>query len=181
MSREMRQAADEHTYDRLVEPYRAELRAHCYRMLGSAQDAEDALQETLLRAWRGLPKFEGRSSLRSWLYTIATNVCLRAIERRPKLMLPADHGPPAGEHGDLAQPIVESVWIDPYPDEQLALDDAPAGPDALYERRESVELAFIAALQHLPAAPARGAHPARRARVLGPRGRRGARRDAGVG
>ena len=147
----MRRASDEQTYDRRIEPYRAELRAHCYRMLGSAHDAEDALQETLLRAWRGLPKFEGRSSLRSWLYTIATNVCLRAIERRPKLTLPADHGPPSDAGDDLGKPIVESVWIDPYPDEQLALDVPPAGPDAVYERRESVELAFIAALQHLPA------------------------------
>ena len=147
----MRRAADERAYDRRIEPHRAEPRAHCYRMLGSAHDAEDALQETMLRAWRGLPKFEGRSSLRSWLYTIATNVCLRAIERRPKLVLPADHGPPADAHDDLASPIAESVWIDPYPDEQLALDDALAGPDAVYEQRESVELAFIAALQHLPA------------------------------
>jgi RNA polymerase sigma-70 factor (ECF subfamily) len=147
----MRQAADERAYDRRIEPYRAELRAHCYRMLGSAHDAEDALQETLLRAWRGLPKFEGRSSLRSWLYTIASNVCLRASERRPKLVLPTDYGPPAAAHEDLGRPIVESVWIDPYPDDQLALDDAPAGPDAVYEQRESVELAFIAALQHLPA------------------------------
>jgi RNA polymerase sigma-70 factor (ECF subfamily) len=143
-------ASGERAYDRRVEPYRAELRAHCYRMLGSAHDAEDALQETMLRAWRALPKFEGRSSLRSWLYTIATNVCLRAIERRPKLVLPADYGPPADAHGDLARPIVESVWIDPYPDEDLALDGQAAGPDAVYEQRESVELAFIAALQHLP-------------------------------
>jgi RNA polymerase sigma-70 factor, ECF subfamily len=146
----MRAALDERAYEQRVEPYRAELRAHCYRMLGSAHDAEDALQETLLRAWRGLPGFEGRSSLRSWLYTIATNVCLRAIERRPKLVLPADYGPPADPHDDRARPIVESAWIDPFPDDRLALDDARAGPDAEYEQRESVELAFIAALQHLP-------------------------------
>ena len=139
----------ERAYDRQVEPYRAELRAHCYRMLGSAQDAEDALQETLLRAWRGLPAFEGRSSLRSWLHTIATNVCLRAIERRPKLFLPADYGPPGDPDDDSARPVVESVWIDPYPDEELG--DGLAAPDAVYEQRESVELAFIAALQHLPA------------------------------
>jgi RNA polymerase sigma-70 factor (ECF subfamily) len=142
---------DERAYDRLIEPHRAELRAHCYRMLGSAQDAEDAVQEALLRAWRALPRFEGRSSVRSWLYTIATNVCLKAIERRPKLVLPIDYGPPADPHDGPGRPIVESVWVEPYPDERLALDGALAGPEARYEQRESVELAFIAALQHLPA------------------------------
>jgi RNA polymerase sigma-70 factor, ECF subfamily len=142
---------DERAYDRIIEPYRAELRAHCYRMLGSAYDAEDALQEALLRAWRGLPKFEGRSSLRSWLYTIATNVCLKAIERRPKLVLPIDYGPAADPHDGPGQPLVESVWVEPYPDDRLALHDGLAGPEARYEQRESVELAFIAALQHLPA------------------------------
>jgi RNA polymerase sigma-70 factor (ECF subfamily) len=142
---------DERAYERLIEPHRAELRAHCYRMLGSAHDAEDALQEALLRAWRGLPKFEGRSSLRSWLYTIATNVCLKAIERRPRLVLPIDYGPAADPHDGPGRPIVESVWVEPYPDERLVLDDALAGPEARYEQRESIELAFIAALQHLPA------------------------------
>jgi RNA polymerase sigma-70 factor, ECF subfamily len=141
---------DARAYDERIEPYRTELLAHCYRMLGSAHDAEDALQETMLRAWRGLPKFEGRSSLRSWLYTIATNVCLRIIERRPKRVLPVDYGPPGDPHQERAAPILESVWIDPFPDEQLGLNTALAGPDALYEQRESVELAFIAALQHLP-------------------------------
>jgi RNA polymerase sigma-70 factor, ECF subfamily len=134
-------AGDEAAFGQLVGPYRGELTAHCYRMLGSIHDAEDALQEALLRAWRGLDRFEGRSSLRSWLYTIATNACLRAIERRPKRVLPIDYGPAATDpHGPLAGPLVESVWIDPYP-----------SPDARYEQRESVELAFIAALQHLPA------------------------------
>jgi RNA polymerase sigma-70 factor, ECF subfamily len=84
---------DEDAYARLVGPHRAQLHAHCYRMLASAPDAEDALQEALLGAWRGLPRFEGRSSLRSWLYTIATNACLKAIERRPKRVLPVDYGP----------------------------------------------------------------------------------------
>jgi RNA polymerase sigma-70 factor (ECF subfamily) len=142
--------SDQRAYDERIEPHRAELLAHCYRMLGSAQDAEDALQETVLRAWRGLAKFEGRSSLRSWLYTIATNVCLRVIERRPKMVLPVDYGPPGDPHADLPAPLIESVWIDPFPDDRLALDAAVASPDALYEQRESVELAFIAALQHLP-------------------------------
>jgi RNA polymerase sigma-70 factor (ECF subfamily) len=142
---------NERAYDRLIEPHRAELRAHCYRMLGSAEDAEDALQEALLRAWRGLPKFQGRSSLRSWLYAITTNVCLKAIQRRPKLVLPIDYGPAADPHDGPGQPVTESVWVEPYPDEALALDSAPAGPEARYEQRESIELAFIAALQHLPA------------------------------
>ena len=142
---------DEDAYGRLVEPHRAALDAHCYRMLGSVHDAEDAVQDALLRAWRGLARFEGRSSLRTWLYTIATNACLKAIERRPKLVLPIDYGPATDPHDDPAEPLVESVWIEPYPDERLGLGDGLAGPEARYEQRESVELAFIAALQHLPA------------------------------
>jgi RNA polymerase sigma-70 factor (ECF subfamily) len=120
-------------------------------MLGSVPDAEDALQEALLRAWRGLPRFEGRSSLRSWLYKIATNACLKLIERRPRRVLPIDYGPAADPHTAPGEPLVESVWIDPYPDEQLGLEDGFAAPEARYEQRESVELAFVAALQHLPA------------------------------
>jgi RNA polymerase sigma-70 factor (ECF subfamily) len=152
--RELLEAArrgDEDAYGRLVGQYRAELHAHCYRMLGSVPDAEDALQEALLRAWRGLPRFEGRSSLRSWLYKIATNACLRLIERRPRRVLPIDYGPEADPHDGPGEPLVESVWVDPYPDAKLGLEDGPAGPEARYEQRESVELAFIAALQHLPA------------------------------
>ena len=140
----------EDAYQRLIEPHRSELHAHCYRMLGSVQDAEDALQEALLRAWRGLPKFEGRSSLRSWLYRIATNTSLDAIERRPKRVLPIDYGPPADPHGGVGEPVVETVWIEPYPDETLGIEDGYASPDARYEQREAVELAFIAALQLLP-------------------------------
>ena len=97
---------DETAYRRLVEPYRVELHAHCYRMLGSAQDAEDALQEALTNAWRALPRFEGRSSLRSWLYKIATNACLKLIERRPTRVLPIDYGPPADHHDAPAEPLV---------------------------------------------------------------------------
>src|ERR671928_104075 len=89
---------DEGAFRDLVEPHRSELHAHCYRMLGSLHDAEDALQETMLRAWRGLAKFEGRSSLRSWLYTIATNTCLNAIARRPKRVLPVDYVGAADPH-----------------------------------------------------------------------------------
>ena len=142
---------DEGAYQRLVEPYRGELHAHCYRMLGSVHDAEDALQEALLRAWRGLAKFEGRSSLRSWLYRIATNTSLDAIEKRPKRVLPVDYGPPIDPHDGPYLPLAESVWVEPYPDETLGLEDGYAAPEARYERREAVELAFIAALQHLPA------------------------------
>jgi RNA polymerase sigma-70 factor, ECF subfamily len=140
----------EDAFGRLVEPYRGELHAHCYRMLGSVHDAEDALQDALLRAWRGLKRFEGRSSLRSWLYTICTNTCLNAIAKRPKRVLPVDYGPAADPHEAPGDPVVESVWIEPYPDELLAVDDGPASPEARYEQREAVELAFIAALQHLP-------------------------------
>jgi RNA polymerase sigma-70 factor, ECF subfamily len=138
---------DEGAFTRLVAPHRSELHAHCYRMLASVHDADDALQETLLRAWRGLERFEGRSSLRSWLYRIATNAALRAIERRPDRVLPIDYGRAADPHEELAAPLSESVWIEPYPEFQ----DGLALPAARYERRESVELAFIAALQHLPA------------------------------
>jgi RNA polymerase sigma-70 factor (ECF subfamily) len=140
---------DEQAFGRLVEPYRGELHAHCYRMLGSVQDAEDTLQETLLRAWRALARFEGRSSLRSWLYTIATNTSLNAISKRPKQrILPMDYGPSFGADDIPGQPVIESVWVEPYPD--AGLDDGFAGPEARYELRESVELAFVAALQHLP-------------------------------
>ena len=132
-----------------LETYRRELTGYCYRMLGSAFEAEDAVQETMLRAWRGADGFEARSSLRSWLYRIATNSCLRLIERRPKRVLPIDYGPPSDAHDDQAPPLVESVWIEPYPDTAIA--DGLAAPEARYEQRESVELAFVAALQHLPA------------------------------
>jgi RNA polymerase sigma-70 factor (ECF subfamily) len=144
-------AGDEAAYGELVEPVRAELHAHCYRMLGSVHDAEDALQDALLRAWRGLPRFAGRSTVRSWLYRIATNTCLDLIARRPKRVLPIDYAPAADPHGGPGEPLIESVWVEPYPADQLGLDDGFAAPDARYEQRESVELAFIAALQHLPA------------------------------
>jgi RNA polymerase sigma-70 factor (ECF subfamily) len=140
---------DERAFDRLVESYRRELHAHCYRMLGSVYDADDALQETLLRAWRGLQGFQARSSLRSWLYTIATNTCLTTLARLPKRVLPLDYRPAADPHVAPGAPIVESVWIEPYPDQIIGLEDGFAAPEARYEQREAVELAFIAALQHL--------------------------------
>jgi RNA polymerase sigma-70 factor (ECF subfamily) len=140
---------DEAAFGRLVEPYRRALHAHCYRMLGSVHDAEDALQEAMLRAWRGLGGFEGRSSLRGWLYRIATNASYDVNERRPKRVLPIDFPPADGSAP--GEPLVESVWIEPYPDEAIGIEDGFASPEARYELRESVELAFVAALQHLPA------------------------------
>ena len=147
---ESARGGDETAFRDLVEPHRGELQAHCYRMLGSIHDAEDALQDALLRAWRGLKRFEGRSSLRSWLYTIATNTCLDAIGKRPKRALPTEY-PPADPSQGPGEPLVESVWVEPLADEVLGVEDGFAAPEARYERRESVELAFIAALQYLPA------------------------------
>jgi RNA polymerase sigma-70 factor (ECF subfamily) len=139
----------EDSFALLVEPYRGELHAHCYRIVGSVYDADDALQETLLRAWRGLPGFQGRSSLRSWLYTIATNRCLALIARRPKRLLPTDYGPVADPSDAPGAPVEENVWLEPYPDDSVGLPDGLASPEARYDQREAVELAFVAALQHL--------------------------------
>jgi RNA polymerase sigma-70 factor, ECF subfamily len=143
-------SGDEDAFGRIVEEHRLPLHAHCYRMLGSVQDAEDALQETFLRAWRGLSEFGGRSSLRTWLYRIATNVCIDATSRRAKRMLPTDVGA-ASRSNDVDVPLVETTWVEPYPDELLGIADGYAAPGARYEQREAVELAFIASLQHLPA------------------------------
>jgi RNA polymerase sigma-70 factor (ECF subfamily) len=138
-------------FGRLVAPYRAELHAHCYRMLGSVHDADDALQDALVGAWRGLAGFEGRSSLRSWLYRITTNACLRLLARRPRRVLAAEYGPAAAPEDDLGEPVAEPVFLEPYPDDLLGSQDRSTAPEARYELRESVELAFVAALQHLPA------------------------------
>jgi RNA polymerase sigma-70 factor, ECF subfamily len=132
---------DDDAFTRLVAPLRRELHAHCYRMLGSAHDADDALQDALLRAWRALGRFEGRSSLRSWLYTVATRTCLDLVETRGRRALPVDLGPAADSAVIPGPPRTDVAWLGPYPD---------ASPDASYERREAVELAFVAALQHLP-------------------------------
>jgi RNA polymerase sigma-70 factor (ECF subfamily) len=140
---------DEDAFRRVVDPHRTELHVHCYRMLGSLHDADDALQETLLRAWRALPRFVGPRLFRPWLYRIATNVCLDALARRPARRLPVDHGRPAGPDDGPGEPIAEPVWLEPFPDESIGPVEGYAAPEARYEQREAVELAFIAALQHL--------------------------------
>jgi RNA polymerase sigma-70 factor (ECF subfamily) len=140
-------AGDEEAFRALIDPYRGELQLHCYRILGSVQDAEDVLQETLLAAWRGLELFDRRSSLRAWLYRIATNRCLNALRakgRRPREVEPIAEPP---EPTRRAEPM----WLEPYPDALLdTVADASPGPQARYELREAVSLAFVAALQHLP-------------------------------
>ena len=122
-------------------PYRSELRAHCYRMLGSFHDAEDVLQEVSLRAWRGRPAFDGRSSLRTWLHRIAVNACLNELERKERRVLPIGFGAPAEPHAPLGEPLGEVLWVDPF----------PGDPEQSAVERESVELAFVAAVQYLPA------------------------------
>ncbi|MEO6510335.1 MAG: RNA polymerase subunit sigma-70 [Nocardioides sp.] len=135
---------DEAEFERVVAPHQRALLAHCYRMTGSLADAEDALQETLIRAWRAYGSFEGRSSLRTWLFRIATNACRRLLEQRQRRILPVDFGPAHDPHGVRPGVVEEDVWLTPFP------GTPPASPAAKYESRESVELAFVAALQTLP-------------------------------
>jgi RNA polymerase sigma-70 factor (ECF subfamily) len=139
---------DEAAFRDLVEPYRAGLHAHCYQMLASIEDAEDALQDALLKAWKGLGQFEGRSSIRTWLYSIATRSALDITARRPMRMLPLEGGWEM-DTVEWGQPLTETLWIEPYPADQLGLASGLASPEARVELRESVELAFIAAVQHL--------------------------------
>lgn len=143
---------DRETFEQLVAPLRGELRLHCYRMLGSPQEAEDLVQETYLRAWRSLETFAGRGPLRAWLYRIATNACLNALASRKEAhrLLPEQHSPPS-EHMPDGDPSTDLPWLVPYPDSLLAgiADEAP-DPAARYERRESVQLAFLAVIQQLP-------------------------------
>jgi RNA polymerase sigma-70 factor, ECF subfamily len=132
----------------LTDPYRRELLAHCYRMLGSVQDAEDQVQETLIRAWRAYGGFEGRASVRTWLYRIATNSCLRAIENRSRRPLPSGLGAPSGDpDGPMPPDRPEVAWLQPFPD---ALLDRDADPAVTVASRASTRLALIAALQYLP-------------------------------
>jgi len=142
-------AGDGQAFRALTEPYRRELHVHCYRMLGSVQDAEDAVQDTLLTAWQGLGGFEGRASIRTWLYRIATTRCLdalRAAKRRPakEWNIPEVEPPQPTGFGDV-------VWLEPFPDALLeGVSDVPLGPEARYEQTESISLAFVTALQLLP-------------------------------
>jgi RNA polymerase sigma-70 factor, ECF subfamily len=140
---------DEVAFGELVEGYRGELRAHCYRMLGSVHDAEDTVQNAMIRAWRGLAGFEGRSSLRSWLYSITTNAALDSAKHRSRRELPVDFGPSAAFGAEVGTAVLDPVWLDPYPDRWLTSEPVTS-PEARYEQRESVELAFMTALQHLP-------------------------------
>jgi RNA polymerase sigma-70 factor (ECF subfamily) len=145
-------SGDRDAFQQLAEPYRRELRLHCYRMLGSLHDAEDLVQETFLRAWRGLKGFEGRASFRGWLYRVATNACLNTLANRGSVrrVLPETHGPPADQPPD-GEPATEVAWVEPYPDTALeGIADAAPSPEARYEMREAVQLAFVAAIQHLP-------------------------------
>jgi RNA polymerase sigma-70 factor, ECF subfamily len=142
---------DQEAFRTLVEAHRAELHAHCYRMLASYHDAEDALQDALVRAWRALPGFEGRSSLRAWLYKIATNAALDVARRRGQRELPVSYGPSVMAGGGPGAPLVETTWVEPYPDHQLGGSGELATPEARYDQRESLELAFVVALQTLPA------------------------------
>jgi len=142
-------AGDEAAFEQLVAPYRDELLAHGYRMLGSVQDAEDALQDALLGAWRGLGGFEERSSVRTWLYRITTNACIKTGQRRPKRLVSMDYHPAYHDVWQLGEVNPELTWLEPMSGTLLPV--ATANPEARYEARESVELAFVAALQHLPA------------------------------
>lgn len=146
---ERARAGDEDAFRELTDPYRRELQLHCYRILGSLQDAEDALQETLVSAWRSLEAFQQRATVRTWLYRIATNRCLNMLRdgaRRPGTAGPLPFPPPPPTR------LGELTWLSPYPDLMLeALPDAAPGPEARYETREAVGLAFITALQRLPA------------------------------
>jgi RNA polymerase sigma-70 factor (ECF subfamily) len=142
-------AGDDRAFHELTRPYLGELQLHCYRILGSIADAEDVLQETLLAAWRGLQQYQGRASLRAWLYRIATNRCLNALRASSRRPRPQPGTPPFTPPEPTRRG--EPVWLEPYPDALLdQLPDTAAGPDARYEAQETIALAFVAAVQHLP-------------------------------
>ena len=139
---------DQEHFAKLIEPYRGELRVHCYRMLGSLQDAEDLLQETLMRAWQHMSTYEDTGFLRAWLYKIATNACLDALDKRSRRLLPAAAIPAADPRQPPIPPVFDPIWLDPFPD--ALLPDLSPDPEARYNIRESVRLAFLVALQMLP-------------------------------
>src|SRR6266849_1892246 len=139
---------DAAVFSALIEPYRRELHVHCYRLLGSLEDAEDLVQETMLRAWQHFDTFKGHASLRTWLYSIATNACLDTLKKRRPRTLPAAASPAMNPLAPIAPAPAESIWLEPYPDRWLA--EAPDDPEARYSRRESVSLAFLTVLQLLP-------------------------------
>jgi RNA polymerase sigma-70 factor (ECF subfamily) len=146
-------AGNQEAFHHLTEPYRRELLVHCYRLLGSMEDAEDLLQETLLRAWQRLDTFVRHVSFRAWLYKIATNACLNALAKRPRRILPESSYPPGDPSQPQAPPVAEPIWLQPFPDEWLPeiVAGATSDPEAHYTRRESISLAFVLALQLLPA------------------------------
>lgn len=146
---ESAKVGNQEAFEKLVEPYRREILVHCYRILGSFEDAEDISQEILLRVWKRLNSFEGRSSLRAWLYKIATNACLDALDSRRVRRLPRELYQRGDPTRDLPPPSNEVIWVEPFPDEYI--DGQPSiYPEARYEVRESITLAFVAALQKLP-------------------------------
>jgi RNA polymerase sigma-70 factor, ECF subfamily len=147
---ERARGGEEAAFEALVSPWRGRLLTFCYQMLGSVQDAEEALQETMLRAWRGIDRFEGRSAIGTWLQTIATNRCLSTLERRRERSLPIDLGPPAAVGEPSGEQLPGDTWIEPLPDGPAGAERPPE-PAARYELRESVELAFIAAIHNLSA------------------------------
>jgi RNA polymerase sigma-70 factor (ECF subfamily) len=144
---ELARSGDERAYETLIEGHRAELHAHCYRMLASVHDADDAVQEALLRAWKGLPGFESRSSIRTWLFRIATNSSFDVLKNRKRRELPINVGYRAAIGDTPGDALYAESWMEPYPD-RLIPDER--SPEARYEARESLELAFVAALQYLP-------------------------------
>lgn len=140
---------DSQRFSEMTEPFRRELQVHCYRILGSLHDAEDMVQETMLRAWKRLDTYEGRASFRSWLYKIATNACLDVLDqRRSRRLLPNQCGPASDPHKQIAPPTQEILWLEPIPDEWLG-DPSAQNPEARYTDSESVSLAFLTALQTL--------------------------------
>lgn len=146
---EAARSGNEAAFAKLIEPHRRELLTHCYRMLGSLQDAEDQVQETFLRAWRRLDTYEGRATFRAWLYKIATNVCLDALKRRSRRVLPPALREASDPGEPMLPPVLDPIWLEPFPDDLLS--PSSANPEARYEAHESITLAFMTALQKLPA------------------------------